>query len=143
VTPAPPAAPEAPAAADAPAEHFDDIRLLVLDGQRGREEEGLLALEPGSMVVRARDGRVLRTLAYRGVTALTYARARRPRGQNLPNATAVPDNIGGSGFLGGARHWLTLQTPEEFVVLRLEDRNVIVIMRSLEARTGVKALRTD
>jgi hypothetical protein len=117
--------------------------VLLLDGQRGREEEALLALEPGSLVVRARDGRVLRTLAYRGVTALTYARARRPRGQNVPNATAVPDNVGGSGFLGGSRHWLTLQTPDEFLVLRLEDRNVILIMRSLEARTGLRVLRTD
>ena len=117
--------------------------MLTLAGDRGREDEALLGLEPGSLVVRARDGRVLRTLPYRGMTALTYARARRPRGQDVPNAAAVPENVGGSGFLGGSRHWLTVQTPDDFLVLRLEDRNVIAIMRSLEARTGLRVVRTD
>lgn len=101
----------------------------------------MLGLEPGTMIVRGRNGAALRSVPYQNVSALTYVRSRRPRGQNVPGAFAVPENFGASGFLGGARHWLTVQTADEFLVLRLEDRNVIAIMRAVEARTGVKVVR--
>ena len=101
----------------------------------------MLSLEPGSLVVRTRsDGTVMRTLSYRAVTAATYARARRPRGQSIPGALDVPGNFGGS-VLGGARHWLTLQTAGEFLVLRLEDRNAVRILTAVEARTGLTVER--
>lgn len=114
-----------------------------MDGTKGREVDALLGLEPGTLVVRAKDGRVLRTLTYRSVTAATYARARRPKGQSIPDALDIPDNFGGSGFLGGSRHWLALQTAGEFLILRLEDRNVIRIMQAIEARTGLKVVRSQ
>ena len=98
----------------------------------------MLSLEPGTLVVRTRsDGTVLRTLSYRAIAAATYVRARRPRGQSTSGTLAVPENFGGSGVLGGARHWLTLQTAGEFLVIRLEDRNVIRILTAVEARTGL------
>ena len=136
-----PAAPALPPAANAPAEHFDDLRALVPDGDRGREVEALLALEPGTLVVRGRNGAQLRTMAYQSVMAVTYIHARRPRGQSMAGTVAVPESFGNSSFLSGARHWLTLQTGTEFLVMRLEDRNVIAIMRAVEARTGVKVVR--
>jgi hypothetical protein len=121
-----------------------DVKSLVVDGQRVREVDALLSLEAANLVVRLRDeGTVLRTLPYRAITAATYVRGRRPRGQTMPNAAAVPENFGGSGFLGGARHWLTLQTAGEFVVVRLEDRNVIRVLTGVESRTGLKVLRAD
>ncbi len=133
--------PGVPAAADAPADHFADVKTLVVDGSRGREVDAMLSLEPGSLVVRTRsDGTVMRTLSYRAMTAATYARARRPRGQSIPGALDVPENFGGS-VLGGARHWLTLQTAGEFLVLRLEDRNAVRILTAVEARTGLTVER--
>ena len=143
VATAAPSTPATPAAADAPAEHFADLKILTMDGAKGREVDALLGLEPGTLVVRAKDGRVLRTLTYRSVTAATYARARRPKGQAIPNAIDIPENFGGSGFLGGARHWLALQTAGEFLILRLEDRNVIRIMQAIEARTGLTVVRSQ
>ncbi|MEQ1870600.1 MAG: protein kinase [Vicinamibacterales bacterium] len=143
VATAAPSTPATPAAADAPAEHFADLKILTMDGTKGREVDALLGLEPGTLVVRAKDGRVLRTLTYRSVTAATYARARRPKGQAIPNAIDIPDNFGGSGFLGGSHHWLSLQTAGEFLILRLEDRNVIRIMQAIEARTGLKVVRSQ
>lgn len=132
-----------PAAASLPAENFGDIKTLVVDGTRSREVDALLSLEPGNLIVRSRsDGSVLRTLPYTAIAAATYARARRPRGQAAPGALDVPENVGGSGFLGGARHWLTLQTPSEYLIVRLEDRNVIRVINGIEARTGSKVLRS-
>jgi hypothetical protein len=118
--------------------------MLALDGGRGREMDVTLSLEPAALTVRGRSGGdTLRMLNYRAITAATYVRSRRPSGQRIASAVEVPDNIGGSGFMGGARHWLTLQTATEFLVLRLEDRNVIRIMQSTEARTGLRVLRAQ
>ena len=106
--------------------------------------DALLSLEPGNLIVRSRsDGSVLRSVPYTSIAAATYARARRPRGQTTPGAYTVPENVGGSGFLGGARHWLTLQTAAEFLIVRLEDRNVIRVLNGIEARTGSRVLRSQ
>ena len=116
----------------------------MVDGGKSREVDALLSLEPGNLIVRSRaDGSVLRTLPYGSIGAATYARARRPRGQAAPDVAGVPENLGGSGFLGGARHWLTLQAPNEFLIVRLEDRNVVRVLTSIEARTGVKVQRNQ
>lgn len=133
-----------PAAASAPAENFGDVKTLVVDGTRSREVDALLSLEPGNLIVRSRnDGSVLRTVPYGSIAAATYVRARRPRGQTAPGAVEVPENVGGSGFLGGARHWLTLQMPSEFLIIRLEDRNVIRVLTSIETRSGTKVQRNQ
>jgi hypothetical protein len=133
----------APAAADAPAQEFGDMRVVVVDGTKGKEVEAVLTLEPGTLVTRSRDkGKdVLRTLPYRGVVAITYVRGRRPKGQKVAGTPEVPENYVGGGVFGGARHWVTLQTSDDFLILRLEDRNVITAMAALEARTGVKIQR--
>jgi serine/threonine-protein kinase len=138
------AAPVTPAAAaaSAPAENFGDIKAMVFEGSKSREVDALLSLEPGSLIVRSKsDGAVLRTVPYREIAAATYARARKPRGQTLPGASNIPDDVGGSGIFGGARHWLTLQTANDYVIIRLDDRNVIAVLNGLEARTGNKVAR--
>jgi eukaryotic-like serine/threonine-protein kinase len=138
-----PATPEITAAA-APAQNFGDVRALVFEGSKSREVDALLSLEPGNLIVRSKsDGAVLRTVPYTAIAAATYARARRPRGQTVVGASNVPDDVGGSGLFGGARHWLTLQTSNDYVIIRLEDRNVIGVLNGLEARTGGKILRTQ
>jgi serine/threonine-protein kinase len=137
------ATPPVPAAALAPAENFGDIRTVVVEGTRTREVDALLSLEPGTLVVRSRaDGAVLRSISYTSIAAATYARARRPRGQTLPGAISLPENVGGSGFLGGDRNWLTLQTASEFLIIRLEDRNMARVLSAVEARTGSRVVRS-
>jgi serine/threonine protein kinase len=139
-----PATPAAPAAASAPAENFGDIKAMVFEGSKSREVDALLSLEPGNLIVRSKsDGAVLRTVPYGAIAAATYARGRKPRGQTLPGASNIPDDVGGSGIFGGARHWLTLQTANDYVIIRLDDRNVIAVLNGLEARTGNKVTRTQ
>ena len=120
------------------------MRALVFEGSKSREVDALLSLEPGNLIVRSKsDGAVLRTVPYSAIAAATYARARRPRGQTVTGASNLPDDVGGSGLFGGARHWLTLQMPNDYVIIRLEDRNVIGVLNGLETRTGSKVLRTQ
>ena len=55
---------------------------------------------------------------------------------------SIPDSVGGGGFfLSTSKHWLTLQSKTEFVILRLDDRNVNQVLSSVEARTNVKVER--
>jgi hypothetical protein len=131
-------------AAAAPSQNFGDVKTLIFEGSKSREVDALLSLEPGNLIVRSKsDGAVLRTVPYTAIAAATYARARRPRGQAVVGASNVPDDVGGSGLFGGARHWLTLQTSNDYVIIRLEDRNVISVLNGLEARTGNKIMRTQ
>ena len=115
------------------------------DATKGREQDVLLGLEPGRLVVRSRDsGAVLKTLPYKSIVAATYARDKRPRPSDDTSLASVPDNFGGSGFfLGSAKHWLTLQTKSEFLILRLEDKNMRPITTAIESRTGLKTLRVE
>jgi serine/threonine protein kinase len=142
-TSAPPT-PAVPPAASAPAENFGDIKAMVFEGSKSREVDAFLSLEPGNLIVRSKSGgAVLRTVPYTAIAAATYARGRKPRGQTLPGASNIPGDVGGSGIFGGARHWLTLQTANDYVIIRLEDRNVIAVLNGLEARTGNKVTRTQ
>lgn len=117
---------------------------MVVEGSKSREIDALLSLEPGNLIVRSKnDGAVLRTVPYSAIAAATYIRARKPRGQSMPGVSNLPDDVGGSGIFGGARHWLTLQTSDDYVIIRLDDRNVIAVLNGLETRTGNKVTRTQ
>ena len=117
---------------------------MVFEGSKSREVDALLSLEPGNLIVRSKsNGAVIRTVPYSAIAAATYVRARKPRGQTIPGASNVPDDVGGSGIFGGARHWLTLQTSDDYVIIRLDDRNVNGVLNGLEARTGNKVTRTQ
>jgi hypothetical protein len=137
-TPAPPAA----VTPDLPTETFDDVRLLIVENGRSREVEAKLTLTGSRLEVRAGwDNSVLRSVAYSSIAAETYVRGRRPRGETGEGIFPVPE-VGGGGLFGGARHWLTVQTAAEFLIVRLEDRNVIRVLTLLGQRTG-REIRRD
>jgi hypothetical protein len=124
-------------------ESFGDIKTLVADGTKARELDALLILEPERLIIRNRDnGSVLQTAPYQSIAVATYARARQPRWQEDSDVAPIPKTFSGSGFfLKSSRHWLTLQSKSEFVILRLEEKNVKAVLASIEARTGSKVQR--
>jgi hypothetical protein len=124
-------------------ESFGDIKTLVADGTKARELDALLILEPERLIIRNRDnGSVLQTAPYQSIAVATYARARQPRWQEDSDVAPIPKTFSGSGFfLKSSRHWLTLQSKSEFVILRLEEKNVKAVLASIKARTGSKVQR--
>jgi len=129
-----------PAVADVP-QSFGNIKTVMLEGTKEREMDALLALEGGNLIVRSRDsGTVLKTMPYKAVAAATYTHARRPRSRDASAGVAVvPENLGGGGFLGSAKNWLTVQSKTDYLILRLdEDKNVQVVLSAIETRTGTK-----
>ena len=141
---APASEPVAPVKAPAlEPQSFGDVRALLPDGTKSREQDSLLSFDGDALTVRNRDtGAVIKTLSYKTVQALTYSNSRRPRASDRADVAALPASFGGSGFfLKTSKHWLTLQSKREFLILRLDDRNVRPVLQSIEARTGVKVDR--
>ena len=142
---APAPAPETPVIPAFTPQSYGDIKTLVADGDKTKEIDVLLGLEHDKVVVRNRDnGSVLRSTAYQSIAAATYAHTKSPRWQDGENMAPVPKNFGGSGFfLKSSKHWLTLQSKSDFLILRLEDKNVRAVLSSIETRTGAKVKRVD
>jgi hypothetical protein len=142
--PSVPVVPVLPKAVVEPA-HFGDIKALVPDGSKSKDVDALLTLEGDSMVVRNKDnGSLLKALTYQTIGAATYVDSRKPRWKDDPSLAMVPNGFAGGGFfLKSSKHWLTLQTPNEFIILRLDDKNVVQVIKTLESRAGLKVLRPE
>jgi hypothetical protein len=127
------------------AQSFGNIKTVMLDGTKERDLDALLGLESGRLVVRSRDsGAVLQSMPYRAVVGATYTHAKRPRTKPVSAGVAtIPDNLG-SGFLGKAKNWLTLQSKTAFIVLRLdEDRDVKGVIAAIESHISAKVDLVD
>jgi serine/threonine-protein kinase len=141
-----PAAPSAAVAEKAgvdAVQSFGDIKLLLAEGEKTTDHDALLTFERGELIVRSRDtGAILKSLPYTSIAAATYSQSRRPRWQEDAGLTAISRNLGGSGFfLRASKHWLALQTTNDYLIVRLDDKNVRPILSSLESRTGRKVQR--
>jgi hypothetical protein len=146
VTEAPAAEPPKPTDTHVEApQSFGDLRTVIAqrgDATKGREMDALLSFEASSIVVRSREsGAVLKTMPYGAIAAATYIQAKRPKGSDETNVAAIPPNFVGSNVFSSEKHWLTLQTTSDFLILRLDDKNYRSIVSSFEARTGRKTQR--
>jgi len=136
-----PIEPSLPADA-APSVEIANVKVLVIQGRRATDHDVTLNLGNGRIVaVGQRDGTPLVTWPYQAVTAATYVHARTPRWS--PDFAAPPSDLDVGGVFRSSRHYLTLQNANEFVILRLEDANIIQVIRELEARTGLSIPRTS
>ena len=96
---------------------FKDVKFITLENAKPKENDALLALRDGKIVVRAEKGRVtFKTMTYRAVMKGTYEQSRKKR-------------------------YLTLQSKTDYMVLNLDRDNVNLILPAIESRTGVKIQR--
>jgi serine/threonine-protein kinase len=138
------AAPVSPAPApDAPAATFNQVRLLVAEGDRAREREGTLHLSNAHVsVVPQAGGAPMMSLANGAVTGIFYSRSKQPRwrdasGQQIESKL----DLGRMGFLRGDRNWVILLTSGDPVILRIEDSALRTVLPALQERTGHKVQR--
>ena len=132
--PAPPVDPLPPV-------EITNVKVLRVDGRRANDQDVTLTLGNGRIVaVAQRDGTPLVTWPYSVVTAATYVHARNPRWN--AELASPPDDLDVGGVFRASRHYLTLQNADEYVILRLEDINIIQVTRELEARTGLPIRRS-
>jgi hypothetical protein len=122
---------------------FNQVRLLVAEGERVREREGMLQLTDGEVAIVTKEGgpsiASVPTSALRGIF---YARSKQPRWRDA-NGQPVESKIdlGRLGFLRGDRNWVILLTGGEPVIFRIEDTALRTILPALQERTGKKIER--
>ncbi len=119
---------------------FTDVRVMVVTGKKAQDEEILLNFVGGQIaLVARRAGTAMATLPYQSIASATFVRARDPKWN--PGFSSPPDGLDVGGMLRTPKLWLTLQTRESYVILRLADTNVTRVIEAVEARTGLTVER--
>jgi hypothetical protein len=134
-----------PAASALPMATFSQVRVLVTEGDKAREREGVLQIADGRVAVvdNAAGGTAIMSLPTSALTAVYYARSKQPK-WNDASGKEVEGRIdlGRMGFLRGDRNWVILLTHGEPVILRIEDSALRTVLPAIEERTGHKVQRT-
>ena len=122
---------------------FNEVRLLVADGDRVREREGMLQLGGGRVsIVAAAGGAQLTSLPNSSVGGIFYSRSKQPRWRDASGQVVESKiDLGPMGFLRGDRNWIILLTSGEPMIMRVEDSALRTVLQALEERTGKKIQR--
>jgi hypothetical protein len=117
--------------------------MLTVQRRRGREQEVLLGLGNGQVTVTpGKGGTAIRAIPYSRIARASYVKAPEPAwdqayGPPAPGF-AVPRGL---LHLRTDRHWLVLQMPGDYLILRLEDDNWERVCTAIEGRTGIHLVR--
>jgi hypothetical protein len=122
-----------------PADEFQKVKLVVQDGEKTKETDSILVLDRSRLAVLAKEGgSELKTLFYKDIKSAEYSYSKHPRWKEGLGATiAVGIFAAPLFFLKGKKHWLTLQTENDYVVLRLDKRNYSLVRLSFETHSGI------
>ena len=123
-----------------PTEEFHKVKLLVQDGEKTEERDAILRLDGDHLVVLAKKGGYeMKKLSYRSVRAAEYSYSKHPRWkEGLGAAVAVGIFAAPIFFLKGKKHWLAVQTDNDYAIIRLDKKNYEVICLSFETHSGVR-----
>jgi hypothetical protein len=138
--PEPPAPPAVPALAPVT---FDDVRLLVKNGDKTRELNGILALGDGHVTVLDKvGGKSLVSLPYTTITSAVYARSKQPtwKDDEGKDVEAKVD-LGRLGFLRSERNWLIFFSSGGPTFIRIEDGSLRTVLPAIESHAGLKFRR--
>ena len=143
VAPPPPVEPPAPEKPALPSVTFNDVKVLVAQGDRMRDREALLRLDGDHLSVLDRSGqKEILSLPYSSVVQAFYSRSKQPRWKGPDGKEAVASvDLGKMSFFRGERNWLILTTQDQPVFIRLEDKHLRTALPAIEERTGVKIQR--
>ncbi len=141
-TPPPAAAPVEPPVTFHPVT-FNQVRMLVTEGDRVREREGILHIGDGRVsLVTPGGGAPILSVANSSLNGIFYARSKQPRWRDASGQTVESKvDLGPMGFLRGERNWVILLTSGEPVILRIEDSAMRTVLPALQERTGQKIQR--
>ena len=143
--PSPPAVvePPAPEKPELAPVTFDDVKVVVTEGDAMRDRDAVLQLTETHLAVLDRDGTTaILSLPYATITGAFYSRSRQPKWTG-PDGKEVEASVdrGRLGFFRGERNWLILTTAAEPVFLRFENANLQAALASVQERSGVTIQR--
>lgn len=151
-----------------PPEVFEKVEVLVVNGKKVKSLPARLRLEGKSLIVEDRKtGDTLKTFDYDTIKFAEYSYSKHPRWKTalgvIGGSAGVVAGFGAisEGAVGAAyglmavfpvalliglpiagtkskRHWLTLRTGNDYVVLRLDKNNRKLVIPAIETRTSLK-----
>src|SRR5262245_18786151 len=129
---------------------FEKIDMLAIREDRAHQEAARLRLETDSLIVESRkSGAVMKQFKYSEIQGADYSYSKHPRWK-AGAGTAAGSLLLGPLFLlvlpvaiplafsKSRRHWLTVRTREDYLVLRLDKDNRQMVVPAFEVRTGIK-----
>jgi hypothetical protein len=134
------AAPLPPKRTAAPAEFRSivvrDVNALVVLPQGNRFAEAIVAFSEKSITASdAHSGVTLKTFPYGAVLHTTVSRGRKPRGAGGAEVQLTGGIPEGNIFARGARLWLTVETRDDRLVMRLDPPQLQPILDLMGKRT--------
>jgi len=134
----PPATPAA-----VPMATFNQVRVLVSDGDRAREREGVLQIGNGQVaLLTSAGGTPIVSVSTSALKGMFYSRSKQPKWRDASGKEVESRiDLGRMGFLRGDRNWVILFTEGEPLILRFEDAALRAALAALEHGTGHKIQR--
>jgi hypothetical protein len=120
-----------------------DLRAVaVINGRSSKVVDAIVAFSEQSITASdSHNGTTVKTFAYNAVTHATVSRSRKPRGAGgafVETPGGIPD---GNIFSRGARLWVTLETADDRLVLRLDPEQLRPVTDLVGQRTKVQIER--
>jgi hypothetical protein len=116
---------------------FGDSKVVVITGRRSEEQDATIHIGGGQIsIVAKHGGAIVSVVRYGDLKRATYARGRDPKWDTTLAAPGADVDFPG-GLFRSARHWLALQSPSTFIILRLSDAAWRQVVEAVTARTGV------
>jgi hypothetical protein len=139
--PEPAPAPPAPAVAAVSPITFDDIKVLVRQGNDMRESDAVMTLT-GSDVAVLSGGKQLAAVPFTSISGAFYSRSKEPKWKSADGKEqSVSVDLGRMSFFRGERNWLILITGSQPVFVRFEDNQMQPAFNAFQERTGIKIQR--
>jgi hypothetical protein len=120
-----------------------DLRAVtVINGRSSKVVDAIVAFSEQSITASdSHNGTTVKTFAYSAVTHATVSRSRKPRGAGgafVETPGGIPD---GNIFSRGPRLWVTLETADDRLVLRLDPEQLRPVLDLVGQRTKVEIER--
>jgi serine/threonine protein kinase len=128
-----------PASGDAgvlPPVSFSNVKLLAVNGARTSTSDAVVQLASADVTVQPANSKAApATLPYQRIVKATYTHGRDPKWDPALNGPGAKIDV--PGILGRSRHWLVLQGPDGYVILRLDGDNWLDLLKAFEDRAGL------
>jgi hypothetical protein len=123
---------------------FDEIKILLQNGNDTDQRSVTVEFLEESLTIKSEKGAIDKTFKYSDIKRAEYSYSKNPRwktGIGLGAASiifpplllvAIP-----LGFTKHKRHWVTIQTENDYAVLKLSKSNRKMFMPTFETKTGV------
>jgi len=135
--PKPAPSPTAEVPARAPVS-FAGAKMIAVNGSRTSTSDVVLLLSDTEISIQSGDPSIAPTvLPYRGIVKATYAQGRDPKWDAGLSGPSGKVDVPGLGILSRTRHWLVLQGPDRYAILRLDGVDRADVMRAFEERAGI------